>query len=161
MATDDVLSSAQMSRPARRSNSSAYAPGRRPATPPPEPALLDLDFDKGGLAQVRATVAAYASTLAAGEVVDDLLLVVNELCGNAIRHGGGPGRLRMWTDRHQLTFRVTDYGPGMPEAEVQGLELPDLQTAGGRGIWIARRLADLRIDTGPFGTTVTATMPLA
>jgi len=31
---------------------------------------------------------------------------------------------------------------------------------GGRGLWIARRLADLRIETGPAGTVVTAAMPL-
>jgi len=29
---------------------------------------------------------------------------------------------------------------------------------GGRGLWIAQRLSVLRIDTGPAGTTVTATI---
>jgi hypothetical protein len=30
-----------------------------------------------------------------------------------------------------------------------------------RGLWIARRLADIDIETGPQGTTVTAAVTLA
>jgi signal transduction histidine kinase len=121
------------------------------------PAMLDLGFDSTGLANVRAMVARWAG---GGPALDDLLLVVNELCGNAVRHGGGHGRLRLWTDGYRLLCRVTDSGPGIPEPEAQGLDRPALDTAGGRGLWIVRRLADLRIESGPSGTEVIAMLPL-
>lgn len=161
MATDDTLRSGRTQRLARRMNDLPHAAGRLAANPTPDPAVLDLGFDSTGLSGMRATVAQWAGLLlGGGSAVDDLLLVVNELCGNAIRHGGGQGRVRLWTDGYRLMCRVTDSGPGIPDAEAQGLVRPALHTAGGRGLWIARRLADLRIDTGPSGTTVTATLPL-
>jgi anti-sigma regulatory factor (Ser/Thr protein kinase) len=143
-------------------NDAPHAAGRLATNRGTDPAVLDLGFDSTGLAALRATVARWAGMLVGpGQVVDDLLLVVNELCGNAVRHGGGSGRVRLWTDGYVLMCRVTDSGPGIPDAEAQGLVRPEPQTAGGRGLWIARQLADLRIDTGPAGTTVTATMPLS
>ncbi len=154
-------------------NDAPHAAGRLAANRTPEPAVLDLGFDSSGLSELRATVAQWAGTLlggggggnggggGGGEAVDDLLLVVNELCGNAIRHGGGQGRVRLWTDGYLLMCRVTDSGPGISDAEAQGQSRPEPHIAGGRGLWIARRLADLRIDSGPSGTTVTATLPLS
>jgi signal transduction histidine kinase len=142
-------------------NDAPHAAGRLAGSRAPEPAVLDLGFGSSGLSGVRSTVGQWAGMLLGGAVaVDDLLLVVNELCGNAIRHGGGQGRVRLWTDGYLVMCRVTDSGPGIGEAEAQGLVRPALDIAGGRGLWIARRLADLRIDTGPSGTTVTATLPL-
>jgi hypothetical protein len=44
----------------------------------------------------------------------------------------------------------------MADAAGRGLESPAPFAIGGRGLWIARRLADVDIDTGPHGTTVTA-----
>jgi anti-sigma regulatory factor (Ser/Thr protein kinase) len=160
MATDDTLSSARTQRRARRTNDAPHAVGRRTTGSRSEPAALDLGFDSRGLAGVRATVARWAALLDGGRAVDDLLLVVNELCGNAIRHGGGRGRLRLWIDGYRVMCRVTDSGPGMPQPEVQGLDRPASSVVGGRGLWIVRRLADLRIDTGPSGTTALATLSL-
>lgn len=162
MGTDDTLRTGRTQRLARRMNDAPHAAGRLAAGRTPEPAILDFGFDSSGLSGVRATVAKWAGMLlGGGQAIDDLLLVVNELCGNAIRHGGGQGRVRLWTDGYLLMCRVTDSGPGIPDAEAQGLVRPAPHLAGGRGLWIARRLADLRIDTGPAGTTVTATLPLS
>ncbi len=143
-------------------NDAPHAARRIAADRTPGPAVLDLGFGSSGLSGLRSTVAQWAGTLVGNAVaIDDLLLVVNELCGNAIRHGGGQGRVRLWTDGFLMMCRVTDSGPGIAQAEAQGLIRPAPETAGGRGLWIARRLADLRIDTGPSGTTVTAALPLS
>jgi serine/threonine-protein kinase RsbW len=160
MGTDDTLSSARTQRLARRMNDAPHAAGRRVIGRAANPAMLDLGFDSSGLAGIRATVAQWAGG-GGSQAVDDLLLVVNELCGNAIRHGGGHGRLRLWTDGQRLLCRVTDSGPGIPDPEEQGLDRPAPNMAGGRGLWIVRRLADLQIDTGPDGTSVLAMIPVA
>jgi hypothetical protein len=44
----------------------------------------------------------------------------------------------------------------MVDPASRGFEPPVPHATRGRGLWIARRLADVDIDTGPRGTTVTA-----
>ena len=89
---------------------------------------------------------------------EDVVLVVYELATNAVRHGGGHGRLNLWRENNQFVFRVSDDGPGLADPRA-GMEPPAPNMSGGRGLWIARRLSALNIDTGPRGTTVTAAMP--
>ena len=122
--------------------------------------VLDQAFDAGGLPALRSAVAAYAAELGAGRRVDDVVLIAHELASNAVRHGGGLGRLRLWRDDFRLLCRVSDSGPGLADGATAGAELPAPQTPGGRGLWIARRLAAVRIDTGPTGTVITAAIPL-
>ena len=123
------------------------------------PVLFDEAFDFDGLVRLRAMVAACVRTLGAGAHVDDVVLVAHELCGNAVKHGGGSGRLRVWRDDTRVFCRVSDRGPGVPG--VVGIEAPSHRTAGGRGLWIARRLAEVEIESGPTGTTVTAAIPIS
>jgi len=122
--------------------------------------VLDQAFDAGGLPALRSAVAAYAAELGAGRRVDDVVLIAHELASNAVRHGGGLGRLRLWRDDFRLLCRVSDSGPGLADGATAGAELPAPQTPGGRGLWIARRLAAVRIDTGRTGTVITAAVPL-
>jgi anti-sigma regulatory factor (Ser/Thr protein kinase) len=89
-----------------------------------------------------------------------VVLVAHELSTNAVRHGGGAGRLRLWRDDFRLLCRVSDSGPGLADAATAGVEPPSARVPGGRGLWIARRLAAVRIDTGPTGTVITAAIPL-
>ena len=56
---------------------------------------------------------------------------------------------------------MSDSGPGVSGAVPDSAEPPGPGMPGGRGLWIVRRLSTLRIDTGPAGTTATATMPLS
>lgn len=114
--------------------------------------LIDLPIKSEGLPGLRSTIAAWADKFGAGERGEDIVLVAHELATNVVRHGGGTGRLRLWWEGQRVVCRVSDDGPGI------GVELcdPSPCVPGGRGLWIARRLADVRIQTGPAGTVVTA-----
>jgi anti-sigma regulatory factor (Ser/Thr protein kinase) len=91
------------------------------------------------------------------------LIVASELATNAIRHGGGTGRLRLWHRDGILFCQVSDHGPGIGDPTTAGTAPPDpAQVDGGRGLWICRHLtADLRIEPGPdgHGAIVTAAIP--
>ena len=84
----------------------------------------------------------------------DIVLAVDEIASNAIRHGGGSGRLEVWLAADQLWFRVSDDGRGFAAGPEPSL--PDARQTNGRGLWIATRVADtLAVNTGPSGTVVT------
>ncbi|MFE9773762.1 SpoIIE family protein phosphatase [Streptomyces sp. NPDC005931] len=73
-------------------------------------------------------------------------LVVSELVGNAIRYGGGPGRLRLL--RHErLCVEVSDTGPDLPQ-----IQHALLSAEGGRGLQLintlCRRWGSCRTPTG-------------
>jgi anti-sigma regulatory factor (Ser/Thr protein kinase) len=140
----------------RRPNGPPRAAGRPPAGRWGRPTVLDQVFDGDGLTALRSAVAAYATELGAGRRIDDVVLVAHELASNVIRHGGGYGRLRLWRTDAAIRCRVSDSGPGL--VGIGADELPSPQVPGGRGLWIARRLAAVTIETGPDGTIVTATM---
>jgi anti-sigma regulatory factor (Ser/Thr protein kinase) len=144
----------------RRPNGLPQAAGRMPTNRRATTPVLNQTFDAPGLLSLRSAVAAYAAELGAGTRVEDVVLVAHELASNAIRHGGGSGRLRLWRDDYRLLCRVSDSGPGLADAAETGAELPSPQVPGGRGLWIARRLAAVRIDTGRTGTVITAAIPL-
>lgn len=121
--------------------------------------VFDLVIDGAELVGLRSAVAVCAHELGAGGRVDDVVLVAHELACNVVRHGGGSGRLRLWREDHRIVCRVSDSGPGLADAGALGAEPPSQGMPGGRGLWIAYRLAHLRIETGPTGTVVTASMP--
>lgn len=76
---------------------------------------LDQHFDVDSLHPLRAALAAHASRLGAtDEQLEHLLIVAGELASNAIRHGGGSGRLRLWQRDRVLYCQVNDQGPGLP-----------------------------------------------
>jgi anti-sigma regulatory factor (Ser/Thr protein kinase) len=137
-------------------------PDRPVAEPRPRsPAGPDLDqpFDAQGLYALRATVAAHAGRLGiAQEASERLLIVASELAANAIRHGGGRGRLLLWLADDRVYCQVSDEGPGIADASV-GTEPPDPAGAGGgRGMWICRRLAEELIIEPGRGAVVTAVL---
>jgi serine/threonine-protein kinase RsbW len=128
--------------------------------PPPEPVLLSQSFDGGQLAMLRHTVSKYATEVGLrGARCQDFVLAVDEVVTNAVRHGGGRGRLEVWVADGRLWFRVSDAGPGL--AAPLPARAPEPTLPGGRGLWITNHVTDdLTIATGPLGTTVTGAMAL-
>jgi anti-sigma regulatory factor (Ser/Thr protein kinase) len=125
---------------------------------------VEVAFDAESLHALRSTLAAHASRLGVADVtIESLIIVASELATNAIRHGGGSGRVRLWHDNGTLSCQVSADGPGFRDPGV-GRSMPEPHQNGGRGIWIARNLAvELRIEagTGGRGAVVTAVLRLA
>ncbi|NUT34697.1 MAG: ATP-binding protein [Hamadaea sp.] len=123
---------------------------------------LDLAFDARALYQTRAAVAAWADRRGiGGRPLEALLIIASELASNAIVHGGGRGRLRLWEDGPRVVCEVSDTGPGLGDPQTAGHRRPEPQERGGRGLWIVRRLAEeFVVHSAPTGATLTATLAL-
>jgi anti-sigma regulatory factor (Ser/Thr protein kinase) len=121
--------------------------------PPPLGGYSVLGFD-GDPAPVRRFAIAEAARLGMPVArMDDLLLAVNEVTTNAIRHGAGYGQVRVWRDDRYLLCEVFD--PGTALDTVFGGLPPSPDSEGGHGMWITRQLCDLvEIRPLPGGTTV-------
>jgi anti-sigma regulatory factor (Ser/Thr protein kinase) len=120
--------------------------------PAPDPPALD--FDAPALPLVREFVAVHAAGVGlSGRRIADLQLAVNELATNAITHGGGTGRLRVWRSGDQVVCEVSDEGTA--PARLAGRTLPAPDSVSGRGLALVNYMSDLvRIHTGPDGTAV-------
>src|SRR5690242_4539445 len=137
----------------------------RPPTPQtvagrvPRPAgdLLSCVFTGAGVIAARRLVSQVADAAGlADEILSDFVLAVQELMTNTVRHGGGWGRVRLWRDGDLLVCSMTDYGPGFPGEPPDGAQVPPAESAGGRGLLLARRLTDsLHVRARPVGAVVT------
>jgi anti-sigma regulatory factor (Ser/Thr protein kinase) len=138
------------------------APGGRNGTSGAGQIGLDLRFDGESLYALRAAVEAHAADLGAPpELVAHLVIIASELASNAVRHGGGAGRLRLSREDGALRCVVDDSGPGMTRPAVAGTSAPPPYAVGGRGLWIVRRLAiRTNIESTERGTTVTVLVPI-
>jgi anti-sigma regulatory factor (Ser/Thr protein kinase) len=87
----------------------------------------------------------------------DLLLAVNELATNALRHGEPPVSVRLWVSADRLVCTVADHGGGVGDP-FAGYIWPGAHghmPVRGMGLWVARRLCDrLELVQGPTGFTV-------
>jgi anti-anti-sigma factor len=129
------------------------------------PPLLDQVFDDDSLYALRSAVAAHGSQagLAEGRL-GDLVLVVHELAANAIRHGAGRGRLRIWNTGTELHCEVTDdginHGSG-GDAEAGGRDPAHWSIEPGHGLWVIRQVADrASLNGSPAGTVATVAFTL-
>ncbi|MBF8188718.1 ATP-binding protein [Nonomuraea sp. K274] len=116
-----------------------------------------MSFARGRLAMLRGAVAEHAAREGlAGPFLEDFVLAVNEISANAVLHGGGHGRLRLWSYEGRLWCEITDHGPGLPPGWTGDRPPPAVLDHRGRGLWLTRTLCDdLTIVSGPGGTTVT------
>jgi anti-sigma regulatory factor (Ser/Thr protein kinase) len=88
---------------------------------------------------------------------DDLVLAVNEVVTNSIRHGGGQGVLRTWIDGDAVVCEVSD--GGRIDDPLVGRRRPESAAPGGRGLWLAHQLCDLvQIRSDGDGTVVRMTV---
>jgi anti-sigma regulatory factor (Ser/Thr protein kinase) len=133
---------------------SAHGSGAAPTAPP----VLDQVFDSGSLYALRAAVAAHAAAAGLSQSrVYDVVAAAHELAANAVRHGAGHGRLRLWADGQFLYCQVSD---GPAESARTGSQEPGYGDAApwpsehGHGLWVIGQLADqFSLDRGPAGTT--------
>jgi anti-sigma regulatory factor (Ser/Thr protein kinase) len=125
----------------------------RPLPPAPDSATT-VDFDAGGLALVREFVGRYAAEAGLCERRGvDLQLAVNELTTNAITHGGGRGRLAVWSEPGVVAAEVRDAGRAV--RRLAGRVPPAADRLGGRGLVLVNYVSDLvRVYTSAAGTTV-------
>ncbi len=135
------------------------APGPPDSRPAPGDPILDQAFDADSLYALRAAVAAHATEagLPPGRA-DDLVIAVHELAANAVRHGAGHGRLRIWRSDQALLCEIGD--DGVPQAA----KVPDAaqwRTEPGHGLSLVRQVADqASLRSGPSGTLATISFAL-
>jgi anti-anti-sigma factor len=137
--------------------------------------ILDQAFDAGSLYALRAAVAAHATQagLAPGRA-DDLVIAVHELAANAVRHGAGHGRLRVWRSDQALLCEITDDGlpdpqkapkkasETAPETAPETAKAPEWRTEPGHGLSLVRQVADhTSLRSGRDGTSATISFALA
>ena len=107
---------------------------------------------------------------------DDLVIAVHELAANAVRHGAGHGRLRVWRADHALLCEISDDGAPVAadaaprpsgesgeSAESSESRHPAAQwrTEPGHGLSLVRQVADqASLISGPDGTLATISFAL-
>jgi len=128
----------------------------------PEPPVeaTAIPFGSGSLARVRSLVAQRAarSGFSAGAVAD-YVFSVNEVATNTLRHGGGGGMLRLWTEGDSLVSEVTDTGRFRPDPLV-GRRRPPADIHAGRGLWLVNQLCDL-VQLRTFDAAVVVRLHMA
>jgi anti-sigma regulatory factor (Ser/Thr protein kinase) len=117
--------------------------------------VLDQAFDAGTLYALRAAVQAHATQLGMPDArTDDLVIAVHELAANAVRHGAGGGRVRLWQHAGELHCQVEDSGP--PARGGAGNAADSWPFSQGHGLWLVRLVADeISVFSGPDGTCAT------
>jgi anti-anti-sigma factor len=129
------------------------------------PPVLNQVFDDDSLYALRSAVAAHGSQagLAEGRL-GDLVLVVHELAANAIQHGAGRGRLRIWNTGTELRCEVTDDGfdhESGGDAEAGRRDPAHWSIEPGHGLWVIRQVADrASLDGSSSGTVATVAFTL-
>ncbi len=92
------------------------------------------------LASIRAARHLVADVLSSSGYegdVDTVLLLVSELCTNAVRHAATEFEVHIEADRHEVTVTVVDHDP----AHQPQLRNPGPQATSGRGLFIVQRLS--------------------
>lgn len=133
-------------------------PARVPADATP---LFRCAFGRGHLGGMRQELARVAADHGLVDRAQfNLVLVVNELTTNAIRHGGGTGCVRLWRHDGDLWCEVADDGPGIGASAVDRVSGSGPGDRG-HGLWLTRHICpDVHIDTGRHGTRILLRYPL-
>ncbi|WP_327352342.1 ATP-binding protein [Streptomyces sp. NBC_01304] len=147
-------------RAGNRHGAGGHPPGAN-GSPVPAPrgvtALLELPFVAADLALLRHLVSRRSEDAGLSDPrLSDFVLAVHEVASNAIVHGGGKGRILLDRADGGLRCSIADQGPGFTAPTPPG-SLPAADEAEhGRGLWLARALADrFEVVVDAAGTTVT------
>jgi anti-sigma regulatory factor (Ser/Thr protein kinase) len=122
--------------------------------PSPRGTVEAFAFDRNSLDELRALVRHRGIVAGLSQRrAEDFVLAVNEAAVNSVRHAGGQGVLRIWTEDGSLVCEVRD--PGVVEDPLAGRRVPRLDQEGGCGLYIAHQLCDLvQLRSGSLGTVV-------
>ena len=122
-----------------------------PADPAAETVVFTRPSAIRGLrALITERVAAFGVR---GDRAADLVLAAHEVAVNSLRHGGGRGTLRIWTDGPSLVCEIAD--DGHIAQPLVGRVRPLPSQLSGRGVWLANQLCDLvQIRSSAAGTVV-------
>ncbi|WP_285629420.1 ATP-binding protein [Actinoallomurus iriomotensis] len=120
----------------------------------------EMHFTVDHLPGVRRFVAAHARKCGLDEEsVGDLVIAVNEIATNGVRHGSPDAELRMWASNGRVYAEVRDQGHWVPSDA--GDAPPSSDAEGGMGLWVTRQICSaVHIIAGERGTTVRLEMPL-
>ena len=123
-----------------------------PLPRPPEDAS-ERYFGHAGAVRRFVSVEAYAAGLSEDRH-NDAELVAGEVAANVFLHAADVARVRTWTTDDSFVFDIDDTGDGIRDP-FAGYTIAGPLEPGGRGLTIARRLADVvEIRTTPTGTLV-------
>ena len=141
----------------------APPPTLAPCEPLPEPAgeVIELRFTRHDLARIRALVAERARQAGLDDQRScDLVLAVNELTTNSVRHANGGGVLRLWQEDGATVCEVRD--EGRIRDPLAGRVRPADERPGGRGLWMVNHLCDfVQLRRLPAGSLVRVRMDAA
>ena len=128
-------------------------PQRDPLPEPPADAEM-LPFDADALPRLRNLVSEYAASAGLSrERAEDLLLAINEIATNSVRHAGGSGLAKVWRDDDAIVCEIRD--TGAIDAPLAGRLRPTPGDPGGYGLWMANQLCDLvQVRVRPDGGLV-------
>ncbi len=119
----------------------------------PAPPVSELAFD-GDLSRLRHALAA-DPLLAALDPArrEDLVFAFNEAASNALRHGDGHTRARVWRDADDVVGEIAT--TSTIDDPLAGRRTPDPADAGGRGLWLINQICDLvELRSDPAGASV-------
>jgi anti-sigma regulatory factor (Ser/Thr protein kinase) len=113
-----------------------------------------LRFTITSLHELRAFVSHEAAAARLGQVrAENVCLAVNEVASNSVRHAGGAGTLRMWSEDGALVCEISDQG--RIADRLVGRVHPSPEQQSGRGLWLVNQLCDLvQIRSADAGTVV-------
>jgi anti-sigma regulatory factor (Ser/Thr protein kinase) len=126
--------------------------------PLPEPSgqVRTYRFGSDGqtLAELRQRVAEAAASVGLdGARTGDVVLIVNEIATNSVRHGGGSGTLRIWEEGRSVICEIRDRGQILDP--MVGRTKPPADRGSGLGLWLANQLCELvQIRSFPTGSVV-------
>ncbi len=122
--------------------------------PPPAVAPEVRSFELGDLSDLRSFVLNRSVALGLSVTnARDLVLALNEIATNSLRHGGGRGELRVWAEDGYVLCEIGD--AGHIDRPLIGRERPVPGQASGLGVWLANQLCDLvQIRTFRDGSVV-------
>ncbi|MCW3839062.1 sensor histidine kinase [Micromonospora yasonensis] len=140
----------------------SYLAERRPVRlDPVQRAAPVLELTDPTPAEARAAVRAADRGQLPADEVEDLMVAVSEIVTNALRHGDGPARIRLWSGPDRIVVTVHDRGAG-PKDPYAGLLPAGNGASGGLGLWISHQSCNhvaLHQDDGGFTVRLTAGNP--